>query len=374
VETGANVQLPTSACLRVEEQTLPSTFVLEQLMFWFHQPRRKNDVVCLGGAGELPCPTNVLRCCIGAGISPEELQRHQELLSGITAPPCSRRFRLHQFAATLSKAFIGCSALCISMKELEQADVYKDSAVLCLPNDLASVCTTLASSAAQPDVHHSWYEAEDIIAERQQPCNQSSKKRKRQVTVTMYLVRWRGKPCPADSWEPKSNINAELLAQWVNSRGDSVAGAASPTPAAMDGAPAALVSMFQYRSQDVGHCVEVLLYGSVHGHIYGDYLYTDDSDVATAALHAGALELGETKLIKVYITGPQQTFKKSLRNGIQSHRYTHFPGSFTFEEDVALGVRRSKEKRKSSKKVCVQHSEQEAAVANPAADDELVLL
>ena len=77
VEAGANVQLPDLACLYVEQQTLSPTFVLEQLMFWFHQPQRKIDVLTLSGAGELPCPTNVLRCCMGNGLSAEEQQRHQ---------------------------------------------------------------------------------------------------------------------------------------------------------------------------------------------------------------------------------------------------------------------------------------------------------
>ena len=90
----------------------------------------------------------------------------------------------------------------------------------------------------------------------------------------------------------------------------------------------------------------------------------------TAALHAGALEPGETKLIKVYIRGPQRHLKKSLRNGIQSHRYTDFPCSFTFEEDVALDVRKSKERRKNIKKICVHHSDQEAVVVILAAYDE----
>ena len=91
------------------------------------------------------------------------------------------------------------------------------------------------------------------------------------------------------------------------------------------------VSMFPYRSQEVGHSIDAMLTARVHGHIYGDGVYTDDSDVATAALHAGYLQPGETKLVKVYVTGPCRKFLKSFRNGIQSHRFSHFPGSFAFE-------------------------------------------
>ena len=110
VETGANLQLPTTACLRVEEQDVPPHFVLEQLMFWFHQPQRKSDVLCLHGAGELPCPMNILRCCAGDGVSVEELARHRDVLMGSRMQP-SRRLRLHRFAATLGEAVLGCSAL-----------------------------------------------------------------------------------------------------------------------------------------------------------------------------------------------------------------------------------------------------------------------
>ncbi len=118
VETGANVQLPNSACLYVEQQTLSPTFVFQQLMFWFHQPQRKIDVLTLSGAGEIPCPTNVLRCCMDAAA---EQQRHQDLLAWISTPSSCRH--MHKYATCTSKAFIGCAALCRSMKELHNCSL-----------------------------------------------------------------------------------------------------------------------------------------------------------------------------------------------------------------------------------------------------------
>ncbi len=203
VETGANVQLPTSACLYVEQQTLSPTFVLEQLMFWFHQPQRKIDVLTLSGAGELPCPTNVLRCCMGAGLSAEEQQRHQHLLAGFAPPPSCRRIRLHQFATCLSKAFIGCAALCRSMKELQEATLFKE------PN--LPLRRKQATSTSKGD----WLPAEKILDQKEEAT--FNKKRKRSVKV-LYLVQWRGEPRSAASWEPKCNINAELFAEWTSSR------------------------------------------------------------------------------------------------------------------------------------------------------------
>jgi hypothetical protein len=378
VETGANVQLPTSACLYVEQQTLSPTFVLEQLMFWFHQPQRKIDVLTLSGAGELPCPTNVLRCCMGAGLSAEEHQRHQDLLAGFTPPPSCRRIRLHQFATCLSKAFIGCAALCHSMKELQDAASFKGPNLLLCPNQATSVseragaivCSTVCDSHQIP-ARKTWHDAEQILEQKEE---EIFKKRKRSVKV-LYLVRWRGEP-RTTSWEPKCNINAELFAEWTNSHRDSPAfRTASPIPLSSDDAPAAPVSMFPYRSQEVGHCIDAMLTARVHGHIYGVDIYTDDSDVATAALHAGFLQPGETKLVKVYVTGPCRKFLKCLRNGIQSHRFSHFPGSFTFDariaEDMKARALKAKKGAGRGKKARVLQSEQGP---DAATDDEVVFV
>ena len=380
VETGANVRRLDSAGLYVEQQTLSPTFVSEQLMFWFHQPQRKIDVLTLSGAGELPCPTNVLRCCMGAGLSAEEQQRHQDLLAGFAPPPSCRRIRLHQFATCLSKAFIGCAALCRSMKELQEATSFKGPNLLLCHNQATSmseraraiVCSTALDSSQIP-AQKTWHDAEQILDQKEEAT--FNKKRKRSVKV-LYLVRWRGEPCSAASWEPKCNINAELFAEWTNSHRKSPAfRTASPIPASSDDAPAAPVSMFPYRSQEVGHSIDAMLTARVHGHIYGDGVYTDDSDVATAALHAGYLQPGETKLVKVYVTGPCRKFLKSFRNGIQSHRFSHFPGSFAFDASIAESMKaRALKARKGAgggKKARVLQSEQEPAAAT---DDDVVLV
>jgi hypothetical protein len=215
VETGAKVQLPTSACLHVEQQTLSPTFVLEQLIFWFHQPQRKIDVLTLSGAGELPCPTNVLRCCMGAGLKLAEKNRHQDLLAGFAPPPSCRRNPLHQFATCLSKAFIGCAALCRSMKELQEAASLKGPApTLMLRHNQATSMAKCASKrvrASSPE----WRPAEKIIAQKEEVT--FNKKRKLSVKV-LYLVQWRGESRCAATWEPKRNINAELFAEWTSTR------------------------------------------------------------------------------------------------------------------------------------------------------------
>ena len=202
VETGANVQLPASASLHVEEQQLPPHFVMEQLMFWYHQPQRKSDVLCFHGAGELPCPTNILRCCSsGSGATPKEVQHNDELLAGAAPPQPARRFRLHKFAPTLSEAFLGCAALGRDIDQLNAADV-KDSAVA--RRDVEQAKSKKSKTAA-------WLVADKIIEQKQE---ESSKKKK--PGRLLYLVRWRGGG--ADTWEPRSNLSDELYNQWIHDR------------------------------------------------------------------------------------------------------------------------------------------------------------
>ena len=64
------------------------------------------------------------------------------------------------------------------------------------------------------------------------------------------------------------------------------------------------------------------------GHrVYGTDIYTDDSSICTAAVHAGAIPLSGG-LVTIEIRGPQNEFKSSNRNGIGSSPYGYWPGSF----------------------------------------------
>jgi len=140
----------------------------------------------------------------------------------------------------------------------------------------------------------------------------------------------------------------------------------------------ARASMLQHRSR-LGSCLEVELFGGVHGHIYGDVIYSDDSDVATAALHAGVLQANQSATIKVYITGPRRSFAKCVRNGIQSNKFHYWPGSFTFDEGIMRQVVAPKATAGSSssssgracgvKKVCVRDKEDHGSSSSSGACD-----
>jgi hypothetical protein len=168
-------------------------------MFWDHQPQRRSDVLCFQGAVELPCPTNIMRCCMSAdGLPSEELQRIQELFAGRLIPHNSRIPSL-KFAANLADAFFGCTALDTTIRQLQESPVLKNCTQLfCQPVLTDSATGKLDQAGNQ------WFQADRILKER----------RVAGSAALQYLVRWCGTPPQPDSWELKKNINDALFAQW----------------------------------------------------------------------------------------------------------------------------------------------------------------
>jgi hypothetical protein len=70
--------------------------------------------------------------------------------------------------------------------------------------------------------------------------------------------------------------------------------------------------------------------GAVKGTVWGTDKYTLDSNLATAALHAGVVKAGQTKNVTVRILAAQPAFVGSMRNGVSSNNYTMYPGAYEF--------------------------------------------
>lgn len=60
------------------------------------------------------------------------------------------------------------------------------------------------------------------------------------------------------------------------------------------------------------------------GNVWGtnDYGYTDDSDFAMAAVHAGLLQAGQTAILKFTILGTKSNFPSSTANGITTSTWS----------------------------------------------------
>lgn len=94
------------------------------------------------------------------------------------------------------------------------------------------------------------------------------------------------------------------------------------------------IDLSQYRGEH-GKVLELTLTGRIWGNVWGMGVYTDDSDLGTAAVHAGALKDGETGKVKVTIFPPQESYATSIRYGISSRPWGRWGGSFRMERAQA---------------------------------------
>jgi hypothetical protein len=79
--------------------------------------------------------------------------------------------------------------------------------------------------------------------------------------------------------------------------------------------------------------------GRADGSIAGTDVYTDDSALATAAVHAGALRAGVTGIVRVTILAGQANYVSTTRNGVSSIASPSYPGSYRVERASVRGNR-----------------------------------
>ncbi|MGH8204204.1 MAG: LCCL domain-containing protein [Steroidobacteraceae bacterium] len=71
--------------------------------------------------------------------------------------------------------------------------------------------------------------------------------------------------------------------------------------------------------------------------LYGTDVYTDDSPICAAAIHASALKAGRAGVVTILIGNGAKSFKGSDRNGIASHDYGAWGHSYSFVQDSTTG-------------------------------------
>ena len=59
---------------------------------------------------------------------------------------------------------------------------------------------------------------------------------------------------------------------------------------------------------------------------WGTDVYSDDSDLASAAVHAGLLKAGETGVVKLLVVRAAGPFEGSVRNGATTGAKADWPG------------------------------------------------
>jgi hypothetical protein len=80
-----------------------------------------------------------------------------------------------------------------------------------------------------------------------------------------------------------------------------------------------------------GKAFSLTLTGSSSGKIWGSDMYTYDSDLATAAVHTGALKAGEEGTILITMLPGQESYSASTRNGVTSKQYGSWHASYRIE-------------------------------------------
>jgi hypothetical protein len=72
--------------------------------------------------------------------------------------------------------------------------------------------------------------------------------------------------------------------------------------------------------------------GGQPGSVWGTDVYTDDSSICTAAVHAGVITADEGGEVTFEITGGEQSYEGTEANGISSQDFGPYDGSFRFVE------------------------------------------
>jgi len=70
--------------------------------------------------------------------------------------------------------------------------------------------------------------------------------------------------------------------------------------------------------------------GTLTSRVWGTDLYTDDSSIATAAVHAGLITPQNGGTVTIEIRPGASTYQGTSRNGVNSQNYSSWSGSFVF--------------------------------------------
>jgi hypothetical protein len=79
---------------------------------------------------------------------------------------------------------------------------------------------------------------------------------------------------------------------------------------------------------EVGKTYRFRVTGAVNGTVWGTGVYTSDSPLATVAVHAGVLKVGQTGVVKVTIVPALAAYTGSTQNGVATMDYGPWPGAY----------------------------------------------
>jgi hypothetical protein len=80
--------------------------------------------------------------------------------------------------------------------------------------------------------------------------------------------------------------------------------------------------------EPVGATYYFRIVGTVEGPLWGTDVYTGDSAIAVAAVHAGLAKPGESAVVKVVSVAPPAQFQGSTRAGVTSHDFGRYGSAY----------------------------------------------
>jgi len=75
---------------------------------------------------------------------------------------------------------------------------------------------------------------------------------------------------------------------------------------------------------DIGASYYFRVRGSTEGQVWGTDVYTGDSLLSVAAVHAGLVKPGDTAVVKVTVEAPLAKYQGSIRNNVKSHDFGRY--------------------------------------------------
>jgi hypothetical protein len=68
--------------------------------------------------------------------------------------------------------------------------------------------------------------------------------------------------------------------------------------------------------------------GEVEGPLWGTDIYTGDSALSVAAVHAGVLKVGQTAVLKITAVAPLSQYQGCVRNNVTSHDFGRYGSAY----------------------------------------------
>ena len=87
------------------------------------------------------------------------------------------------------------------------------------------------------------------------------------------------------------------------------------------------------KRENIGRKYCYKIKGSSEGTVWGDNIYTDDSNIAKAAVLEGKCQLGQEKIVGIKMIEGKSSYSSASRYGVSSVTYGSWPASYIFTEN-----------------------------------------